>query len=136
MGAITHKELVLDLEKAIWISVGAVLGANARYLLGVWAAERWGAAFPYGTLIINLTGSVILGVFLTFATQRALVDPRLRLLIAVGFCGSYTTFSTYTYESLTLMLNGSWGAGLFNLLGSSGLGLAAVALGILIGRAL
>ncbi len=136
MGVITHKEPGLDLEKAIWISVGAVLGANARYLLGVWAAEKWGAAFPYGTLIINLSGSLILGVFLTFATQRALVDPRLRLLIAVGFCGSYTTFSTYTYESLTLMLNGSWGAGVINLLGSTGLGLGAVALGILIGRAL
>lgn len=126
----------MDLEKLIWISLGAVLGANARYALSLWAAERWGATFPYGTLIINLTGSLILGVFLTFATERALVDPRYRLLIAVGFCGSYTTFSTYTYESLNLMLNGSWGAGLINLLGSSGLGLVTVALGILIGRAL
>lgn len=126
----------MDLENLIWISLGAALGANARYALSGWAAERWGAAFPYGTLIINLTGSLILGFFLTFATERALVDPRYRLLIAVGFCGSYTTFSTYTYESINLMLNGSWGAGLVNLLGSSGLGLVAVALGILIGRAL
>lgn len=126
----------MDLEKTLWISLGAVIGANARYWLGGWAAEKWGPAFPYGTLLINLTGSLLLGVFLTWATQRALVDPRYRLLIAVGFCGSYTTFSTYTYESLSLMLTGSWGAGLLNLLGSSGLGLAAVALGIWIGRAL
>ncbi len=126
----------MDLEKTLWISLGAVIGANARYWLGGWAAEKWGPAFPYGTLLINLTGSLLLGVFLTWATQRALVDPRYRLLIAVGFCGSYTTFSTYTYESLNLMLTGSWGAGLLNLLGSSGLGLAAVALGIWIGRAL
>ncbi|MBP7692314.1 MAG: fluoride efflux transporter CrcB [Anaerolineales bacterium] len=124
------------MEKTLWISLGAVIGANARYWLGGWAAEKWGPAFPYGTLLINLTGSLLLGVFLTWATQRALVDPRYRLLIAVGFCGSYTTFSTYTYESLNLMLTGSWGAGLLNLLGSSGLGLAAVALGIWIGRAL
>lgn len=126
----------MELDKYLWISLGAIIGANARYLISSWAAERWGASFPYGTLLINLTGSLIVGVFLTFATQRALVDPRLRLLIAVGFCGSYTTFSTYTYESINLMLNGSWGAGLINLLGSSGLGLLAVALGILIGRML
>jgi len=126
----------LELDKYLWISLGAVIGANTRYLIGGWAAERWGASFPYGTFLINLTGSLILGFFLTLATERALVDPRLRLLITVGFCSSYTTFSTYTYESLTLMLNGSWGAGLINLLGSSGLGLLAVALGILIGRLL
>lgn len=126
----------MELDKYLWISLGAIIGANARYLISSWAAERWGASFPYGTLLINLTGSLIVGVFLTFATQRALVDPRLRLLIAVGFCGSYTTFSTYTYESINLLLNGSWGAGLINLLGSSGLGLLAVALGILIGRML
>lgn len=126
----------MELDKYLWISLGAIIGANARYLISSWVAERWGASFPYGTLLINLTGSLIVGVFLTFATQRALVDPRLRLLIAVGFCGSYTTFSTYTYESINLILNGSWGAGLINLLGSSGLGLLAVALGILIGRTL
>lgn len=126
----------MEVEQYLWISLGAVLGANARYLLGGWVAARLGPAFPYGTLLINVTGSLLLGVFLTWATQRALVDPRYRLLIAVGFCGSYTTFSTYTYESLNLMLSGSWGAGLLNLLGSSGLGLLAVALGILIGRAL
>jgi CrcB protein len=114
--------------------VGAVIGANARYFLGVWAAERFGTAFPYGTFIINLTGSLVVGFFLTLATQRALIDPRYRLLIAVGFCGSYTTFSTYTYESINLMLAGSWGLGLLNLLGSSALGLGAVGLGILLGR--
>jgi CrcB protein len=130
------EEAGLELDKYLWISLGAILGANARYLIGSWAAERWGASFPYGTLLINLTGSLLVGIFLTFATQRALVDPRLRLFVAVGFCGSYTTFSTYTYESINLMLNGSWGAGLMNLLGSSGLGLLAVALGILIGRML
>lgn len=124
----------MELDKVLWVSVGAVIGANARYFLGVWAAERFGTAFPYGTFIINLTGSLVVGFFLTLATQRALIDPRYRLLIAVGFCGSYTTFSTYTYESINLMLAGSWGLGLLNLLGSSALGLGAVGLGILLGR--
>lgn len=124
------------MDKYLWISLGAILGANARYLIGGWAAERWGTSFPFGTLIINLSGSLLLGVFLTFATERALVDPRYRQLIVVGFLGAYTTFSTYTYESVTLILNGSWGAGLFNLLGSAVLGAVAVSLGIIIGRAL
>lgn len=124
----------MELDKVFWVSVGAVVGANARYLLGAWAAERFGTTFPYGTLIINLTGSLILGFFLALATERALIDPRYRLLIAVGFCGSYTTFSTYTYESITLMLSGSWTLGLLNLLGSTVLGLGAVGLGILLGR--
>jgi CrcB protein len=124
----------LELDKILWVSLGAVIGANARYFLGAWAAERFGPAFPYGTLIINLTGSLILGFFLALATERALIDPRYRLLIAVGFCGSYTTFSTYTYESINLLLAGSWGLGLFNLLGSTVLGLGAVGLGILLGR--
>ncbi len=125
-----------DLEKVLWISLGAIAGANARYFLGTWAADKWGSAFPYGTLLINLTGSLILGIFLTFATQRGLVDPRLRLIVAVGFCGGYTTFSTYTYESISLMLAGSWLAGMLNLVGSAALGLGAVGLGIWIGRAL
>lgn len=124
----------MELDKVFWVSVGAMVGANARYFLGAWAAERFGTTFPYGTLIINLTGSLVLGFFLALATERALIDPRYRLLIAVGFCGSYTTFSTYTYESITLMLSGSWTLGLLNLLGSTILGLGAVGLGILLGR--
>ena len=125
-----------DLEKIVWISLGAILGANARYFIGTWAADKLGSAFPYGTLLIILTGSLILGVFLTFATQRGLVDPRYRLIIAVGFCGGYTTFSTYTYESINLMLAGSWVAGMLNLVGSAALGIGAVGLGIWIGRGL
>lgn len=124
------------MEKYLWISLGAVLGANARYLLGGWAAQRWGTSFPIGTLLINLTGSLALGLFLTLATERALVDPRYRHLIAVGFLGAYTTFSTYTFESVALMLNGSWGTGLLNLFGSSALGALGVMLGMAIGRAL
>ncbi len=124
------------MDKYLWISLGAVLGANARFIVGGWAADRWGSSFPYGTLIINLTGSLLLGIFLTVATERALVEPRYRQMIAVGFLGAYTTFSTYTYESVTLMLNGSWGTGLFNLIGSAVLGALAVAMGIFIGRLL
>lgn len=122
------------MERFVIISIGAILGANARYWVGDWAAQRFGVAFPFGTLIINLTGTLILGIFLTLATERFLLDPRWRILITVGFCGSYTTFSTYTYESMSLILSGQYVPGLVNLLGSAVLGGLVMTAGILIGR--
>jgi len=85
------------MDKYLIIGLGGFLGANARYLLSGWAAQKWGASFPYGTLLINATGSFILGLFLAATTGRVLVDPRWRLFFAIGFLGAYTTFSTYTY---------------------------------------
>ena len=116
------------------LSLGAVLGANCRYWVGGWAVERFGTTFPYGNLIINLSGSFILGLFMTLVTERFLVDPQWRLLVAIGFLGSYTTFSSYTYESINLMQSGQYGLGLINLFGSSFLGGLAVLLGIWLGR--
>jgi CrcB protein len=124
------------MEKFLLISIGAVVGANTRYWVGDWAAQRWGAGFPYGTLLINLSGSFLIGLFITIATQRFLIDPRWRILIAIGFLGAYTTFSTYAYESVNLIVNGHFFLGLFDLLGSALLGAIAVAGGILIGRLL
>ncbi len=124
------------MDNYLAVALGAVLGATARYALGGWAAQRWGAAFPLGTLLVNLSGSFLLGLFLTLTTERFLLDPRLRLLVAVGFFGSYTTFSSFTVESLNLMLSGQWGLGLINLLGSTLLGALAAAIGIFVGRAL
>ncbi|GAB4504844.1 MAG: fluoride efflux transporter CrcB [Anaerolineales bacterium] len=118
------------------ISAGAILGANLRYWVGVWAAGRFGAAFPYGNLIINLTGSFILGFFITLATERLLLDPRWRILIAIGLLGSYTTFSSYTFESMSLIMDNQWLPGLFNLFGSAFLGGVAVFLGIVLARAI
>jgi CrcB protein len=124
------------MEKFLVISVGAILGANARYWLADWAAQKIGANLPYGTFIINVTGSLLLGFFLTLATERLLIDPRWRLLISVGFLGSYTTFSTFTYESFTLISKGQWLPGLINLFGSVILSLGAVGLGIILGKSL
>jgi len=121
-------------DKYFIIGLGGFLGANARYLVGTWAAQKWGTTFPFGTLLINVTGSFILGLFLGATTERFLIDPRGRLFFAVGFLGAYTTFSTYTYESVQLLLNGSWWPGAANLLTSNLLGLTASILGILLGR--
>ena len=124
------------MDKFLYISIGAVLGANARYWLGDYIAQRWGTTFPMGTLVINVSGSFLLGLFLTLATERFMFDPRWRLLIAVGFMGAYTTFSTYSYESFNLLYKGQWLSGLTNLLGSSLLGVLFVGLGVIIGKLL
>jgi len=123
------------MTKFLIISLGAIAGANARYWLGGWAAEKFGAAFPYGTLIINLTGSLILGFFFTLITERFIVDSNWRLLVAVGFLGSYTTFSTYTYESVNLILTGQVWLGALNLFAGSLLGAVAALAGVVLGRA-
>ncbi len=124
------------MQRYVYIALGAVVGASARYWVGGWAAERLGADFPYGTLIVNLTGSFLLGLFLALSTGRLLVDPRLRLAVAVGFFGSYTTFSSYTNESVNLILAGQSWQGAVNLLGSALLGALAALLGVWAGRIL
>ena len=124
------------IEKILLISAGAVLGANARYWIGDWIAQKWGAAFPYGTFLINITGSLLIGLFISLATERFLIDPRWRILFVVGFLGAYTTFSTFTLESYNLLQRGQWLLGLANTLGSVVVGLIAVGLGMWLGRAL
>jgi fluoride exporter len=123
-----------DMETFLLISAGAILGANLRYGIGTWAGKHLGTSFPFGTLIINLTGSFILGFFMTLAMDRLLVDPRWRIFFAVGFLGAYTTFSSYTFESMNLILDNQWLPGLLNLFGSAFLGGVAVFLGIILGR--
>lgn len=124
------------MEKILWISIGAVLGANLRYWVGDWAAQRFGSGFPYGTMLVNLTGSFLLGLLVSLTFEHFIIDPRLRILLTIGFLGSYTTFSTLAYESVTLITQGQWGLGLFNLLGSTLLGVLFAALGIWLGKIL
>jgi CrcB protein len=90
------------------VSLGAVVGANARYFLSRYAAKILGPAFPYGTLLINVSGSLIVGFFMIWATERVLLDPRWRLLVVVGFCGAFTTFSSYAFESMAFYEQGQW----------------------------
>jgi fluoride exporter len=92
------------------ISAGAIGGAEARYLVGLWAAARWGSAFPWGTLLINLSGSVVLGFYLALMTERFAGRPTTRLFVATGFLGAYTTFSTFSDETVALVQHGAIGA--------------------------
>jgi CrcB protein len=90
------------------ISLGAILGANARYLISRFAAKTLGPVFPYGTLFINVSGSLIVGFFIVWASERVLIDPRWRLLIVVGFCGAFATFSSYAFETMAYFEQGQW----------------------------
>ncbi len=116
------------------VGIGGFLGANARYLVGGWLAERLGVAFPYGTLLINVSGSFIIGLFLSLITERLAVHPAVRLFFAIGFLGAYTTFSTFTFETLALLQARAYLLATANLLGSLLLGMIAVMLGVAIGR--
>jgi len=120
----------------LWIGIGAVAGASARYFLSGLIARNFSTIFPYGTLLINLTGSLILGFFLVFSTERVLLDPRWRLLVAVGFCGSYTTFSSFAFESFALFEQGQWLLTATNVVTSNALCLAAVLAGAALARGL
>jgi fluoride exporter len=120
----------------LWVGLGGFLGSIARYLLSGWAAARWGVIFPWGTFIINISGSFILGFFLAFAQERPWVHPQARLLFAIGFVGAYTTFSTYTYESIRLMMNGQFALAAAYIVGSVVFGLVAVFAGVALGNSI
>ncbi|KAA3656416.1 MAG: fluoride efflux transporter CrcB [Chloroflexi bacterium] len=117
------------MSRYFFIAIGAALGANARYLVGVWAAERFGSVFPYGTLLVNVTGSFILGFLVVVTTNRIQISPEMRLLLAVGFLGSYTTFSSFAVESTLLWRDISLWLSLRNVLLNNGVGLICALLG-------
>jgi fluoride exporter len=118
------------------ISVAAIVGANLRYLISRLAAQELGPVFPYGTLLINIVGSMIVGFFVIWTTERALVDPRWRLLVVVGFCGSFTTFSSYAFESMAFFERGQWGLMLANIFSNNLLCLGAALAGMAVARML
>lgn len=118
------------LTKYAAVGVGGALGAMLRYALGNTALGRTLAPFPTATLVINVTGSFLLGLFLTLATERGNVSPHLRLAVAVGFIGAYTTFSTFEWETAKLLETNHWVRGLLYVTLSFALGLAAVWMGV------
>ena len=95
-----------------------------------------GRCFPYGTLFINVVGSLIVGFFVAWTSERVLVDPRWRLLVVVGFCGSLTTFSSYAFESMSFFERGQWLLMLTNIFGNNLLCLAGALAGMALARVL
>ncbi|HZR66820.1 MAG TPA: fluoride efflux transporter CrcB [Terriglobales bacterium] len=124
------------LNDLLVISIGAVFGANARWIISRFAAKILGPVFPYGTLFINVAGSFIVGFFMIWSTERVLLDPRWRLLIVVGFCGAFTTFSSFAYETMAYFEQGQWALLFTNFLSNNLLCLGAALAGMALARVL
>jgi fluoride exporter len=122
------------LRAPVAVSLGAIPGALSRYYLTLLAARWLGAGFPYGTFLINLSGAMVMGFFVTFTLERTLASPDLRLLVAVGFLGAYTTFSSYALDTSVLLRSGSYGPAFLYWLGSPVLGFISLELGSLLAR--
>lgn len=112
--------------KTVLVFIGGGVGSVFRYLVSGWVYAVWGSNFPYGTLAVNLAGSFIIGFFLTLAEDKFLISPDIRVLVAIGFVGGFTTFSTFTYETMKLLRNGSFIIGGLNIVVSMTIGLIAV----------
>lgn len=118
------------------IGIGGFAGAIARHLLDGRIAAATGGSFPWGTLVINLTGSVAIGLLFALITERAALPAEWRAPLMVGFVGSYTTFSTLALESWRMIEDGAWLAAGGNLFGSLALAMVAVIGGVALGRAI
>lgn len=93
----------------IWfVALGSAVGGVVRYLLGGWIQERAGTTFPIQTLLINVTGSLLLGFLQRYALESAAISPEVRTMLTIGFCGGYTTFSTFSFETVRMLEDGDW----------------------------
>ncbi|MDD4601100.1 putative fluoride ion transporter CrcB [bioreactor metagenome] len=121
--------------KVLLIALGGGIGATTRYLVSDWAAQRYGGAFPYGTLLVNVVGCLIIGLFMQLVTERIIINPYWRLLVTVGFLGGLTTFSSLSYETIKLVSDGDMALAMSNILANTVLCLLATWIGITIAKA-
>jgi CrcB protein len=132
IGPIASAMHALLTNKVVILAVGGALGTNARYWLARWSSElTWQGAFPLGTFVINVTGSLILGFVGVVFLERLTPEHRdWYLLLGTGFCGGYTTFSTFEWETFNLIRDRSWMLAAANVVGSVAVGLGGVVLGV------
>jgi CrcB protein len=120
---------VASVREMLIVGCGGFAGAVARFALSGWVQQWSGARFPAGTFVVNLVGCCALGAFMTAAQERLPLAPETRLFVTLGFLGSFTTFSTFGYETLALLRAGDLGRAAVNVVGQVVLGVLAVALG-------
>lgn len=122
------------MQQTLLLSLGAILGANARFWIGIWAGTHLGVGFPFGTMIVNITGCFLIGLFNSLGETRFPISPEVRIFFAVGFLGAYTTFSSFGFETINLFRAGNLGLSLVNILVNTVVGLLAVVIGLYVGR--
>lgn len=124
------------MDKLLVVAVGGSLGAVLRYITGLYAAKLFGTWLPYGTLIVNVVGSFILSFFMVLFLEKLSLDPLWRMFVAVGFCGSYTTLSSITYETLAMIIDGDYFKAGLNVLLNFSLSFLSAVVGIVLARLL
>lgn len=121
------------MTRFLWICLGGAAGTGARYLLSGWALAVLGVSFPWGTFVVNILGSFLLGLLMQVGLATPLITPTLRLTLATGVLGGFTTYSTFNYETIRYMQEGSWQLALGNVaatvLGCLAAGFAGLAAG-------
>jgi fluoride exporter len=126
----------IDLLKYVMVGAGGCLGSILRFWLGTYVGGRMGTRFPYGTLVINVTGSFLIGLIFAVLTAKTSWSPNWSYLILIGFIGGYTTFSSFEFETLRTIQGGQIGLGLLYVAVSVIIGFIAVWGGMLAGRAI
>lgn len=124
------------MDKLLVVAIGGSIGAVLRYLTGVYAAKFFGTWLPYGTLIVNVVGSFILSFFMILFLEKLSLDPLWRMFVAVGFCGSYTTLSSITYETLAILMDGDYIRAGLNVFLNFSLSFLSAVTGIVLARLL
>jgi CrcB protein len=121
---------------SVWVFLGGGLGAAARYGAQGFVHRWMGAEFPFGTMVVNITGSFVIGLLMTLLEERFIAVPELRLFLTIGILGGYTTFSSFSFETMAMISGGNYLGGGMNILGSLVGCLAATWLGMTLGKLL
>ena len=120
--------------RLLWVALGGAIGSSCRYLLDGAVYRLLPATFPYGTFIVNVTGCLVFGLLIGAAENRLAVGTLARSFVLIGILGGFTTFSSFTFESLELVRAGDWGPAMLNVAGQVTLGLLAMWAGIVLTR--
>jgi len=119
-----------------YATLGGALGTAARYIVTTVVQSRVTTTFPVGTWLINVSGSILLGFLMRYGLERSTASPEIRLLLTTGFCGGYTTFSTFSYETARLMEDGDWRQSALYIVASFTVALAGTFAGFALARGL
>ncbi len=125
---------MIQLIDYLIVGTGGFLGAISRYALALWIGQRWGRTFPLGTFVINVSGCFCISLVMSLFTERFMVNPQWRLFLAVGFLGAYTTFSTFEYETGSLLTDGEWMLAGMNVVLSVAAGFLALKIGYIVAK--
>lgn len=123
-------------EKILILGIGGFIGSNLRYFISKWCLDIFGTSLPYGTLVVNIVGSFILGFITLYGTEIADLDPNVRLFIGTGMMGALTTFSTFSLETVNMMRESNYTLALTNTGLNLALSMGAIILGFMAARAL